>query len=165
MGVFYQPPRSITKMGVTTLRILIVCGPFLYGSFARAVQNRRLARALATANGNIVSVLSFDKDVDGQLGDTQFPDEIEVVRFPPSTTIQTIVRKVNLVHSSALNRVAAEFTDNFIYPRSDLLIGTLRRRVAEFHPDVAIFIAQPFCIPLLGLQLEPLSGMRKIAFF
>jgi len=112
-----------------------------------------------------VSVLSFDKDLDGQPGDTQFPDETEVVRFPPSTAIQTIVRKVNLVHSAALNRVAAEFANNFIYPKSDLLIRALRRRVAEFHPDVAIFIAQPYYVPLLGLQLEHFSGIRKIAFF
>ena len=152
-------------MGVTTLRILIVCG-FLSGTGARAVQNRRLARALAAAKGNVVSVLSFDKDGDGQPGNTQFPvlpDEIEVVRFLPPPT--TIIRKVNLFHSAALNRAAAEFTQNFIYPKSDLLIGALRRRVAEFHPDIVIFISYPYFVPLLGLQLERLNGMRTIAFF
>jgi hypothetical protein len=153
------------KMGVTTLRVLIVCGPLLYGTSARAVQNRRLARALARLNGNVVSVLSFDKEVDGQPGKIQFPSETEVVRFLPSTTVQTIVRKVNLFHSAALNTAAAEFTQNFIYPKSDLLTGALRRRIAEFQPDIAIFVAQPFYIPLLGLQLEPIRGMRKIAFF
>ena len=152
-------------MGVTTLRVLIVCGPLLYGTSARAVQNRRLARALASLNGNVVSVLSFDKEVDGQAGNPQFLGETEVVRFLPSTTFQTIVRKMNLIHSAALNRAAEEFTQNFIYPKSDLLIGALRRRMVEFQPDITIFVAQPFYIPLLGLQLEPIRGMRKIAFF
>lgn len=152
-------------MGVTTLRVLIVCGPLLYGTSARAVQNRRLARALASLNGNVVSVLSFDKELDAQAGDPQFLGEAEVVRFVPSTTVQTIVRKMNLVHSAALNRAAAEFTQNFIYPKSDLLTEALRRRMVEFQPDIAIFVAQPFYIPLLGLQLEPIRGMRKIAFF
>lgn len=112
-----------------------------------------------------MSVLSLDKDVAGQLGSPQFSDEMEVVRLLPSTTIQTVVRKINLIQSAALNRAAMEFTHNFIYPNSDLLIGALRRRVAEFRPDIAIFIAQPYFIPLLGLQLEHLRGMRKIAFF
>lgn len=155
---------SIIK-GSETLKILIVCGPFLYGTDARAVQNRRLARTLATANGNIVSVLSFDKGTDGQPGDVRSPDETEVVRVPLPTATESIVRKVNLVRSRVLNRAALEFDSNFIYPKSDLLIGALRRRVDEFRPDVAIFVATPYYIPLLGLQLEHLSGMRKVAFF
>ncbi|MBR1280043.1 hypothetical protein [Bradyrhizobium sp. AUGA SZCCT0283] len=112
-----------------------------------------------------MSVLSFDLNLDGQMGSTQFPDEMEVVRFLPSTTIQTTVQKVNLFHSKVLKRAALEFTQNFIYPKSDLMIGALRRRVEEFHPDIAIFIAQPYFIPLLGLQLERFSGMRRVAFF
>lgn len=148
-----------------TLRILIVCGPFLYGMSARAVQNRRLARTLAAVNGNIVSVLSFDTEVGGRPDHSQFPDEIEVVRFPPSSAIQDIVRRLNLVRSTIVNRVATEFASNFMYPKSNLLIGALRRRVAEFQPEFAIFVAQPFFVPLLGLQLESLDDVRKIAFF
>ena len=147
------------------LRILIVCGPFLYGMSARAVQNRRLARTLAAVNGNIVSILSFDGEAGGRADHSQFPDGIEVVRCPPSSAIQNIVRKLNLVRSSIVNRVATEFASNFIYPKSDLLIGALRRRVAEFQPQLAIFIAQPFFVPLLGLQLDSLDETRKIAFF
>jgi len=159
LGVLDQPKWECP------LRVLIVCGPFLNGTDARAVQNRRLARTLANAKSNVVSVLSFDLDLDGQVGSTQFPDEMEVVRFRPSTTIQNTVRKVNLFHSKVLNRAASEFTQNFIYPKSDLMIGALRRRVDEFHPDIAIFIAQPYFIPLLGLQLERFSRMRRVAFF
>lgn len=112
-----------------------------------------------------MSVLSLDRDIDGQPRDKRSQDETEVVRLPIPTAIETIVRKVNLVQSRVLNRAALEFASNFIYPKSDLLIGAIRRRVAEFRPDVAIFIATPYYIPLLGLQLEHLSGMRKIAFF
>ena len=132
---------------------------------ARAVQNRRLARTLAAVNENTVSVLSFDAEVGGRPDHSQFHDEIEVVRFPLSSAIQGIVRKLNLVRSTIVNRVATEFTCNFMYPKSNLLIGALRRRVEEFQPELAIFVAQPFFVPLLGLQLECLDEIRKVAFF
>ncbi|MBR0784918.1 hypothetical protein [Bradyrhizobium iriomotense] len=112
-----------------------------------------------------MSVLSLDSEAGGRPDRSELPDEIEVVRLAPPSAIQGIVRKLNLVHSTIVNRVATEFVSNFVYPKSNFLIGALRRRVAEFHPELAIFIAQPFFVPLLGLKLESLDEIRKIAFF